>query len=587
MAIVKMSKIQVIGLLEDKEKVYNFLQNNAYIHMVKTEYGESKTKVNENKSEELEKQREEIDKLIQFMDLTLDIKEDLQDKTVKDIYAIKDRKQEIELKIKDLMVIKDEINEIRKEIEDKKEKIVTLISNNDEKLSTLKQNKIITFEFEEDCLAKEYIAKLRAEISKEEENLDSLNNEIKGYENCVVDIKLYRELLAQEISKANGDNMILSTENTFIMEFFTPTEKEGIVEEIKKLSPTIVAEKISIGSEETVPTLTKNNKLIKQAEVVTNMYSVPSYKERDPNFLVFWFFLIFFGYIMADIGIGISLCVICYTLAHRIKENNGSKRLWTLVGTGGIFTIFWGIMYNSFFGFSIFPVTIMPDPQSQTILTLLICLLMGVLHISCAYFMKGLNAIKSGSVIDAILDGFLWDTFFLGGLMALTKFLLDFFEIGYGEGAFSKILSAIQIPGLIILSVSLLIIVVFAGRNTKGIFGKIIKGFSSLYGIVNLMSDILSYARLFGLMLSGAIIGQQFDQIGVGLLGKGFLGAILGVIVIIIGNAFNLAMGALGAYIHDCRLQYIEYFGKFYTGEGTLFTPFKPEYKYIKVNSEN
>ncbi|MDY6367170.1 MAG: V-type ATPase 116kDa subunit family protein, partial [Clostridia bacterium] len=117
--------------------------------------------------------------------------------------------------------------------------------------------------------------------------------------------------------------------------------------------------------------------------------------------------------------------------------------------------------------------------------------------------------------------------------------------------------------------------------HEKG-FGKFSKGFGAVYGLINIMSDILSYARLFGLMLSGMIIAQTFNyKLGLPMIQGGGIGIPLGVIIIIIGHVFNLAMNVLGAYIHDSRLQYIEFFGKFYTGEGEKFTPFGSQFDYI------
>ena len=95
------------------------------------------------------------------------------------------------------------------------------------------------------------------------------------------------------------------------------------------------------------------------------------------------------------------------------------------------------------------------------------------------------------------------------------------------------------------------------------------------------MSDILSYARLFGLMLSGMIIAQTFNDMGLSILNGGGVGYVLGPLIFIIGHGFNLAMGVLGAYIHDSRLQYIEFFGKFYEGGGVDFKPLSIETKHI------
>ncbi len=108
------------------------------------------------------------------------------------------------------------------------------------------------------------------------------------------------------------------------------------------------------------------------------------------------------------------------------------------------------------------------------------------------------------------------------------------------------------------------------------------KGFGAAYGIINYASDILSYARLYGLMLSGAVIAQIVSQYAVGFLTGGNVALIvLGALLMVVGHAFNLVMSLLGAYIHDARLQYVEFYGRFFEGEGELFSPLGSKHKYI------
>ena len=594
MAIVKMSKINVIGLLDDKEKVYTYLQNNASVHIkMADDFDGTIYEKTDDKVEKLQSKKDTLDEIIDFI-VDFTEQERVTPVTMQEIESVRERRENLEKHkiLEKCSEIKNKVKELKTKLDLNGDLIVTLIKHREENLSTLVKNKVISptiIEKESDNMtASEMIEKIKKDNENIKSELAQIKEQLLHFE-YLKDLKLESSLLSQDIEKAKCDGKIRKTESTFILQFYLPKEESaGILESLQKLSPTIVCEEMKIKREDNVPTLTKNDKLTKQAEFVTNMYSVPSYHETDPNKLLFWFYMIFFGYIMADIGLGIALIVIGYGLAKKQIKESGSQKLWTLIGTGGIFSIFWGILYNSMFGFKILPFTIMPNPQNEAILTLLICLFMGVIHIACGYFMKGLNAIKNGSITDAIFDAFLWDTFFLGAIMALAKFLLNFFNLVdfTQSGVLQSILSAIQLPGLIILLTSLLLIMIFAGRKSKG-FGKLTKAFTSLYGIINLFSDILSYARLFGLMLSGAIIGEQFDNIGISLMNSGAIGVVFGIVVIIIGNAFNLAMGALGAYIHDCRLQYIEYFGKFYTGEGELYTPFKPVYKYVTIKSDN
>ena len=120
-----------------------------------------------------------------------------------------------------------------------------------------------------------------------------------------------------------------------------------------------------------------------------------------------------------------------------------------------------------------------------------------------------------------------------------------------------------------------------AGHGQK-FFARFTKGFGAAYGVINYASDVLSYARLYGLLLSGAVIANIVSTYAMGFItGGNVIVAVLGVMLMVAGHAFNLAMSLLGAYIHDARLQYVEFFGKFYEGEGELFTPLGSSQKYV------
>ena len=201
------------------------------------------------------------------------------------------------------------------------------------------------------------------------------------------------------------------------------------------------------------------------------------------------------------------------------------------------------------------------------------------MQITVGYALNAVNSIRKGHILDAVCDSFTWILFDIGLFFAVFNFITGYFEIPVPAGV-AAFFDVMTLPGVIMLGVGLAGAALTAGRKEK-LLGKLTKGFGAVYGIINLLSDVLSYARLFGLMLSGMIIAQQFNAIGVDLMAAGALGYVFGPVVILIGHAFNLAMGVLGAYIHDCRLQYIEFFSKFYTGEGTLFTPLGSRVEYI------
>ena len=209
---------------------------------------------------------------------------------------------------------------------------------------------------------------------------------------------------------------------------------------------------------------------------------------------------------------------------------------------------------------------------------LLISMELGIVHLMAGYVCKAIQHMRRGHFWDGIFEGLVWAVFSIGVGIAIAGFIeqANMPQLTYIGGG--------------IAGVSLLIAMLTAGRHEK-FFGKITKGFGAAYGIINYVSDVLSYARLYGLMLSGAVIAQivaEYTVIGngstVGFIVSGNpLLIVLGVLIFVVGHLFNLAIGLLGAYIHDARLQYVEFYGRFYEGEGELFTPLGSTHNYIKV----
>lgn len=443
-----------------------------------------------------------------------------------------------------------------------------------------------------DCTAREKIAENDSKIveiaKKEEEIYKSVCENASALKDLKILYDYYGFVLEKEKEKENFS----CTASTFILEGFVPKDKtEEVKSAVHMVSDAVFIEFSEPAEDEVVPTLLKNNFAIRQTEFITDMYSTPNYKEKDPNKAVFFFFMLFMGVIMADIGYGIIMIALGLFLAKRIKVDTGARRLWYNIAIGGIFAIIFGVLFNSLFGVSVLPFTVLPSPvpseggQTGLMTILLGCLALGVLQIAFGYFMKALNLFRSGDIAGGIFDGLCWVLFFIGFVFAAFNFLINYLMpdayATMNQGV-KNFFDAATMPGLIVMLSALFLASLTAGRAEKG-FGKVSKSFGAIYGLINIFSDILSYARLFGLMLSGMIIAKTFNDIGSGLFASGIIGYVFGGAVILIGHTFNLAMGVLGAYIHDSRLQYIEFFGKFYTGEGSKFTPIGSELKYVYV----
>lgn len=205
-------------------------------------------------------------------------------------------------------------------------------------------------------------------------------------------------------------------------------------------------------------------------------------------------------------------------------------------------------------------------------MTLLIfSLILGAIHMFVGMGMQAYMLIKNGKALDALFDVGLWYMLLIG---------LVLFGVG------SMITPALSSVGKWMALIGAVGIVVTGGRNKKG-FGKITGGFGSLYGITNYLSDVLSYSRLLALGLATGVVAKVVNILG-SLAGSGVVGIIVFIAVFLFGTVFNLAINALGAYVHSCRLQYVEFFGKFYTGGGKPFEPFVGKTKFVKiVNKED
>lgn len=408
------------------------------------------------------------------------------------------------------------------------------------------------------------ILEIDGEYAAADDRLCKLQSEIKK-------LKTYADFVAFELEKADLAEKMRATETTVLMEAYVPKEaQESVAGALDSASGAVYYGFSEPTDTDTPPTLYKNNKVVKNFETITNMYSPVSYREFDPNAVMGLFYSIFLGFIMADIGYGLLMLIGGGFIYMKQKRDTGLKRLAGVFAAGGIFAIVWGVLFNSLFGTDVLlPFTIMPDAKDgrwhlagiEVPAVLVISLIIGVVQLGAGYACLAVQNWRRGKVADGILDGFVWTLFSLGAALAIVGFIT---EAGVPVLAY---------VGGICAGVCLVVAMLTAGRKEK-LLGKFTKGFGAAYGIINYASDILSYARLYGLMLSGAVIAQIVSDYSIQFITGGNIAlAILGVVLMVVGHGFNLAIGLLGAYIHDARLQYVEFYGKFYEGEGELFAP--------------
>ena len=422
------------------------------------------------------------------------------------------------------------------------------------------------------------------------ERKESINSEILVLEKNIRDLKIYCDFVGFELEKLEQSEKMRKTETTFLLEAYLPKESQQTVAEALEGATDAVWYEFSEPAEDEVPpTLLKNNKIVKNFEAVTDMYSPVNYREFDPNTVMAFFYSLFLGFIMGDVIYGMLMFVLGGFIWVRSKRETGMKKLAGVFAIGGIFAVFWGFLFNSFLGMAALPYTVMPDAKSgryslmgiQIPSVLIISMLIGMVQLCAGYVCKAVQCWRRGDTWGGIFDGVSWAAFMIGVMLAVVGLVEEFN------------LPALAYAGGIVAGGSLLLAMLTAGRKEK-LLGKFTKGFGAAYGVINVVSDVLSYARLYGLMLSGAVIAQIIS----GFVVTGYEGStpflfsgnpfliVLGIVLMVVGHAFNLAIGLLGAYIHDARLQYVEFYGRFYEGEGSLFSPLgsKMKHTYLVMN---
>ena len=427
----------------------------------------------------------------------------------------------------------------------------------------------------------EKIAEANIALKANEENLFALKDSVRL-------MKIYGEYLSFALEKERTDDKLRGTESTFWLQAYVPEPSEELVKtELQNAASAIFMEFSDPTEEDEPPTLLKNNALVSNFEGITNTYSAPHYREFDPNTVMAFFYSLFMGFIIGDAGYGLLMLLGGGYLWWKNRARpTGMSRLAGSFAIGGIFAIVWGLLFNSVFGFAVLPATaqIIPSAQDFSVMwsfvgirvppVLIIAMVTGITQLFAGYLCKAIQLWRRGQFWDGVCEGVLWAIFSVGVALAI---------VGLTEESKLPILTVV---GGITAGVSLALAILTAGRHEK-FFGKFTKGFGAAYGIINYASDILSYARLYGLMLAGAVIAGIIAEYGGGFVVSGNpLMVTLGVFLLVVGNLFNLVISLLGAYIHDARLQYVEFYGRFYEGDGELFKPLGSERKYIYLVPE-
>lgn len=421
----------------------------------------------------------------------------------------------------------------------------------------------------------------KANIQRLNGEIASLEAEKKALEDKLPELAKQKELLekscdAARIEKTLAENtaFIDTTYSVFILEGWVCSgDVEKVDNTVASVTGAYFTEYRDPLKDETPPSVVKNTKFNTAFESVQNMYSRPAYNGIDSVAGMTPFYILFFAMMLSDTGYGIVLFLGCLIYQKLVKPKGNFANTVKVIEYCGLATVFVGLAIGTFFGMNWSEVfgagTIFPfiDPIQNIMTMIFICCGLGLVHMMFGICIKIGMCIREKDYAGAIFDNLSW-IFIVMGLVAVLA--SSFIGV--------PVLSTI---GAVAAGVGAALVLFFKGRDKKNPLKRIISGLGGLYGVSSYLGDTLSYVRILALGLVTGAMGQVFNMIGAmifnALAGLGFVGAILGVVfagaLLAALHGFSLFINTLGTYVHCARLQYVEYYGKFYEANGVEFKP--------------
>lgn len=436
------------------------------------------------------------------------------------------------------------------------------------------------------------------EIIRQQEQISKLKIEIKQCSNAIADkaryvkaLRLALDNVTCEIARLEKENEAIATRTTVVVEGWIPLDDFPNLKHKLERFGTVYIEKIDKAEGEEAPVVLTNSRFATPFEVVTELYATPRGEEYDPTPFLAPFFALYFGVCLTDAGYGLVLLIACMLLIKRLRPSGGTKKLLTTLGICGFSTVILGFLTGGFFGITsssdaakaafpkltAFMVSMQKsaigfDPMTDTMFFFKLVLVFGVIHVAFGYMIKAWWNVKNNKAADAVYDQGSWLLIIIGAIFLALN------SLGFLPYAAAKTI------GIIFMIAGSLLVLFYAGRENEGIIGRIGGGLFELYGITGLFGDVLSYARLLALGMATGVIAGVINTIAFMVLDIPFgLGYLLFVIIFVLGHLSNIAINTMGAFVHTLRLQFVEFFTKFYEGGGEPFSPLTEERDYTFI----
>ena len=437
-------------------------------------------------------------------------------------------------------------------------------------------------------------AELKTKIEQLNKKIEEIEEEIKGCAKFREELKVIGDYYRMRAKKYEILGTLPQSQRTFVISGYIPKKAAGVVEKAIGEHYDCVIDIDELKEDEEPPTVLQNNAFSSSVEGVLEAYGLPHKGEFDPTTIMSFFYVFFFGMMLSDAAYGAIVAIACFVVLKKYPRMSASMhKSIKLFMFCGLSTIVWGILFSGYFGDAVdvigrtffgVEVSVPPlwfAPLNDPMKLLIYSMAFGLVHLFVGLGIKGYMQIKDKQYLDFFCDVVLWFIFLIGLIMMLIPSDI-FASIAQVKIVFPPVLNTLAKALSIIGAVGLLLM---SGRSSKNPVLRLALGAYDIYNITGWLSDVLSYSRLLALGLATGVIASVVNQMG-SMLGGGIVGAIGFAIIFVIGHAMNLSINLLGAYVHTNRLQFVEFFGKFYEGGGRPFEPFETDTKYVDIKEE-
>ena len=435
-------------------------------------------------------------------------------------------------------------------------------------LSALRELGFSTVSFRGLCgTAEENDKKLEAALAALESECREIERRVEGFGGNRETLLEASDRAAILLRREEAKSRLVGTDKVFLLEGWLPADRCAEIE--KTLEPFTCAIETREPTEDEypqVPVQLKNNKLTQPLNMVTEMYSLPAYGTLDPNPLMAPFFILFYGIMMADMGYGLLMMIASVIIGKKYRPRGTSGELFSLLGLCGLSTFIVGALTGGFFGDfltqlvaivspgTVFALPKLFDPLDDLTMILIGSMALGLVQIITGMAISLIEKCRRKKFLDAFFEEITWWIVFLGIALAVLK------------------------KGTAVLYLGCALVLLGPIVQGKG-WGKLTGVFGSVYNhVTGYFGDILSYTRLMALMLAGSVIAQVFNMLAA-MPGN----VVAFVIISMLGNAMNFGLNLLGCYVHDLRLQCLEFFNKFYVDGGKPFRPMTLDTEYVDL----